>query len=175
MTLSSAASAQFIKAELEVSGLTCSMCSLSTQKSLKTLDFVGEIKPDLNKNIFYIQFKPGKTVDLDAIKQKVIAAGFSVSKLIAVFNFSQIKVSDKFVYDYAGRSYEFMNTQDKILDGATRFQVLDKDFVPGRVSRKYGPEFKAFSIQPAGVQGTGTAPVSQPGGSPSRLFHITLS
>ena len=64
-------SAQFIRAELEVSGLTCSMCSLSTQKSLNTLGFIQKINPDLNKNIFYIDFKSGQAVSLDAIKQKV--------------------------------------------------------------------------------------------------------
>ena len=50
VTTISAAKAQFTKAELQVSGLTCSMCSKATEKSLRTLDFIGDIKADLNRN-----------------------------------------------------------------------------------------------------------------------------
>ncbi len=128
--------AQFIKAELEVSGLTCSMCSLSTQKSLKTLDFIGDIKPDLNKNIFYIEFVPGREVNLSAMKDKVKAAGFSVSKLIAVFNFNQIKISRDFIFNYHGSNYYFVDAPDKILNGETRFMILDKDFVSSKDFKK---------------------------------------
>ncbi|HJP63989.1 MAG TPA: hypothetical protein VJ844_11120, partial [Mucilaginibacter sp.] len=45
-----AAKAQFTKAELQVSGLTCSMCSKATEKSLRTLGFIDDIKADLNRN-----------------------------------------------------------------------------------------------------------------------------
>jgi copper chaperone CopZ len=119
--------AQFLKAELEVSGLTCSMCSLSTQKSLSTLDFIGEIKPDLNKNIFYLNFKPGKEVNIDAIRGKVKSAGFSVSKLILVFHFNKsLKQSD---FEFHGTSYHIEKYDQKDLIGDLRFQILDKDFI----------------------------------------------
>ena len=62
------AKAQFIKAELQASGLTCSMCSFATQKQLKTLSYVDSIGVNLvrkrfepinvSKNIFsYRSFK----------------------------------------------------------------------------------------------------------------------
>jgi len=49
ITSITAAKAQFTKAELQVSGLTCSMCSKATEKSLRTLGFIGDIKADLNR------------------------------------------------------------------------------------------------------------------------------
>lgn len=158
------ASAQFVKAELEVSGLTCSMCSLSTQKALKTLDFIGEIKPDLNKNVFYIQFKPGKVVNLDAMKAKVVAAGFTVSRLTAIFNFSQLPVKDKSVFQYEGNSYQFIGAPEITLEGSTRFTVMDKDFLPGKAFKKFNAGSTSFTLQP----------VIMPSGT-GRVFHISLS
>lgn len=165
--LSMTAKAQFIGAELEVSGLTCSMCSLSTQKSLNTLDFIGLIKPDLNKNIFYIQFKPGKLVNLDAIRQKVVSAGFSVSKLIAIYNFTGLRVSDKFIYASDGATYEFIQSSDQVLEGSTRFQVIDKGFVSGKVLKKYSAD-----LNPVFLAGTANAELFN---KSNHHYHISLS
>ncbi len=160
--LSFGAHAQIVKAELEVSGLTCSMCSLSTQKSLKTLDFMGEIRPDLNKNIFYLTFKPGKAVSLDAIQKKVLAAGFSVSKLVAVTSFSSLQVSNNLIFPIAGTSYQFENVQSRTLDGETRVLVIDKSFIPSRAYKKYSTEIK----DPSYASGRND--------KNERIIHITL-
>ena len=165
--LSITGKAQFIGAELEVSGLTCSMCSLSTQKSLNTLDFIGLIKPDLNKNIFYIQFKPGKIVNLDAIRQKVVSAGFSVSKLIAIYNFNNLKISDRFIYAKDGATYEFIDGRDQLLEGSTRLQVIDKGFVSGKILKKYSAE-----LNPVFLAGT---PNTELFDKSNHHYHVSLS
>ena len=89
-----AVQAQFTKAELQVSGLTCSMCSKATEKSLHTLNFIGDIKVDLNRNVFLITFKKDAPVNLDLISKKVENAGFFVNNLKATFNFDNVKVSN---------------------------------------------------------------------------------
>ena len=153
--------AQFIKAEVQVSGLTCSMCQLATEKALKTLDFVSDIKPDLNKNVYLLTFKKDKPVNLDLIKKKVKGAGFSVSKLVAVFDFNQLKISNNFHFDFAGSQYHFMNVTDKTLDGPVRLTVLDKDFIPAGdfKTRSAKTEFDCYRT---GVMGT------------TRTYHVTL-
>ncbi|WP_295648086.1 cation transporter [uncultured Mucilaginibacter sp.] len=156
------AKAQFIKAELEVSGLTCSMCSLSTQKSLNTLDFIGQIKPDLNKNIFYITFRADKAVSLDALKQKVQAAGFSVSKLIAIYDFKTTQ--DNASFQYNGDTYQFTVLPGKPLSGEIRLQVLDKDFVPTSTFKKLGAQIKDASYATGGTND-----------KKQRVYHISLS
>jgi copper chaperone CopZ len=88
------ANAQFTKAELQVSGLTCALCSKATEQSLKTLPFIGDIKTDLLHNIFVITFKNGQPVNFDQISKKVQDAGFFVNSLKATFNFDNIKVAD---------------------------------------------------------------------------------
>jgi copper chaperone CopZ len=59
--------AQFNKAELQASGLTCSLCSNAINKSLKTLPFVESVQTYLNKNIFNKSFKKDKKHDIDTI------------------------------------------------------------------------------------------------------------
>src|ERR1700761_9301437 len=116
VTTISIAKAQFTKAELQVSGLTCSMCSNATEKSLRKLDFIGDIKTDLNRNLFIITFKKDAVVNLDQISQKVQSAGFSVNSLKATFNFANVKVSNNYRFNYNGTLYDFLNVGDKTLD-----------------------------------------------------------
>ena len=71
-------------ADLQVTGLTCSMCSNATQKSLETLNFISSIKPDLNKNIFVLTFKKDANINLDLVRKKVQDAGFSGLQAIAL-------------------------------------------------------------------------------------------
>ena|ERR1700743_866856 len=130
------AKAQFTKAELQVSGLTCSMCSKATEKSLRTLEFIGDIKVDLNRNVFLITFKKDAPVNLDQISKKVQNAGFSVNNLKATFNFDNVKIANN-TFNYAGDTYHLVNTGDKILSGPVAVTVVDKGFAPAAVYKKY--------------------------------------
>jgi len=131
-----AAKAQFIKAELQVSGLTCSMCSKATEKALRTLDFVSDIKTDLNRNLFVITFKNGSPVNLEQISKKVQNAGFSVNNLKATFNFADVKLEGN-TFSYSGDTYLVVNGADKTLNGPVAVTVLDKGFAPASVYKKY--------------------------------------
>lgn len=73
--------AQFTKAELKASGLTCSMCNLATQKQLQSISFIDSIVPDLESNTFHIYFKHQQEIDFGLIKKKVEDAGFFVAEL----------------------------------------------------------------------------------------------
>lgn len=130
------ARAQFTKAELQVSGLTCSMCSKATEKALHTLDFVGDIKTDLNRNLFVITFKNSSPVNLDQISKKVQSAGFSVNSLKATFNFNNVKLNSN-SFNYQGDTYMVVNGANKPLSGPVAVTVVDKGFAPASVYKKY--------------------------------------
>ena len=134
-----AAKAQFTKAELQVSGLTCSMCSKATEKSLRTLDFIGDIKVDLNRNLFLITFKKDVPVNLDQISKKVQGAGFFVNNLKIAFNFDNVKVNNN-SFNYAGDTYRLVNGGDKTLTGPVTLTVVDKGFAPASVYKKYNSQ-----------------------------------
>jgi copper chaperone CopZ len=130
------ANAQFTKAEVQVSGLTCALCSRATEKSLRTLPFVADVKPDLMRNIFVITFKASQPVNFDEIGKKVQDAGFFVNSLKATFNFANIKV-DKNYFSYGGDTFRVMNGNDKPLNGEVAVTIVDKGFAPKSVSKKY--------------------------------------
>jgi copper chaperone CopZ len=132
----SAAKAQFIKADLQVSGLTCSMCSKATEKSLRTLNFIGDIKVDLNKNVFVITFKKDVPVNFDQISKKVQNAGFFVNSLKATFDFDNVKLSDN-AFTYGGDTYKIVSGSDKTLTGPVAVTVVDKGFLSSGAYKKY--------------------------------------
>lgn len=136
ITTINAANAQFIKADLQVSGLTCSMCSKATEKSLRTLNFIGDIKVDLNKNVFVITFKKDVPVSLDQISKKVQNAGFFVNSLKATIDFDNIKLSNN-TFNYAGDTYKVVSGGYKALSGPVAVTLVDKGFLSSGAYKKY--------------------------------------
>ncbi len=94
IALSVVTRAQVTKVSLQASGLTCSMCSNSIYKALKTLDFVEEIDADVKTYTFEISFKTNSHVDFDKIKKKVEDAGFAVSGFVATIHFNNVQVKN---------------------------------------------------------------------------------
>ena len=133
------AKAQFTKAELQVSGLTCAMCSKATEKALSTLGFISNIKPDLNRNIFILTFNNSAPVNLEQISKKVQDAGFSVNNLKATFNFNNTKLNSN-SFNYSGDTYLVVSGADKLLNGPVPFTVVDKGFAPASVYKKYATQ-----------------------------------
>ena len=154
--------AQFKSIDVNVSGLTCSMCSFATEKALRTLDFVQNVQPDLNTNLFVITFKPGKTVSIDMIKDKVKSAGFSVYKLEAVFSFNNLKISNNYLFSYEGNQYEFLNVGDKTLNGDVKMAFIDKDFVPEDQYKKMLKDSKYKDLAANDKIGS------------EKIYHVTL-
>ena len=89
------ADAQYKSSTLQALGLTCAMCSNAITKSLKTIPFVEEVKPDLEKVTYELKFKEGADVNFDLIRKKVEDAGFTVGSLIVTAEFNNTKVSNK--------------------------------------------------------------------------------
>lgn len=157
----SIAKAQFIKAEVQVSGLTCSMCSNATEKALRKLDFISDIKADLNRNLFAITFKKDAAVNLDQISQKVKAAGFSVNNLKATFDFNNIKVGNDYHFNYSGSIYHFLNVSDRTLNRPVIVTIVDKNFVSASAYKKYAAQTE-MGCYKTGVMGS------------SRVYHLTI-
>ncbi len=145
----SIASAQFTKAELQVSGLTCALCSKATEQSLKTLPFIGDIKTDLLHNIFVITFKNGQPVNFDQISKKVQDAGFFVNSLKTTFNFDNTKLADN-SFSYGGDTFQVISGTDKPLNGQVAVTLIDKGFAPKSVSKKYAGQLSSVSTGKAG-------------------------
>ncbi|PWS27878.1 hypothetical protein DHW03_09910 [Pedobacter yonginense] len=153
-------------ADLQVTGLTCSMCSNATQKSLETLDFISSVKPDLNKNIFVLTFKKDADINLDLIRKKVQDAGFSLGGLMANFSFNQVKIDDKGQAIVDGSVYRFVNAKNKTLNGTVKASVVDKNFISGTAFKKQA----ASATSDAYTSGTGLI-----NGKKTRIYHLSIS
>jgi len=129
------AKAQFTKAELQVSGITCALCAKAIEKDLKILPFIGELKTDLIRNTYLLTFKNGEQVNFDMISKKVRDAGFFVSSLKATFDFTGVKINDNH-FSYGGDTFLLMNAT-KLPEGAVDVTIVDKGFAPKSVSKKY--------------------------------------
>ncbi|TBO41545.1 heavy-metal-associated domain-containing protein [Pedobacter kyonggii] len=157
---------QISSADLQVTGLTCSMCSNATQKSLETLNFISSVKPDLNKNIFVLTFKKDANINLDLVRKKVQDAGFSVGGLTASFNFNQVKIDDKGQAIVDGNVYRFVNAKSKTLNGTVKASVVDKNFISGSAFKKQATTANSDAY----ASGTGVV-----NGKKTRIYHLVLS
>src|SRR5215510_9623680 len=84
--------AQFTKATLQASGLTCSMCSKAVKVALEKVPFVQEVKVNIKTQEYTIAFKENSKADFDELKKAVEDAGFSVASLKVTGNFSNLNV-----------------------------------------------------------------------------------
>ncbi len=62
--------AQFSKASLQASGLTCSMCSKAVKIALEKVSFVDKVQVDIKNQQYNLTFKEGR-VDFDVLSKAV--------------------------------------------------------------------------------------------------------
>ena len=136
LAIYTASSAQVLQVNLEASGLTCSMCSNSINKSLKTLDFVERVEPDIKKYEFKIFFKPNSNVDFDLIRRKVESAGFAVSSFYADIRFDNTQVTSDKAVSIGDNALHFTNTKDRILNGIHKIKITNPGFVSSLRSKE---------------------------------------
>jgi copper chaperone CopZ len=156
---------QITKAEVQVNGLTCSMCSRATETSLKSLGFIESVTPDLNRNVFVLAFKTDQPVDMDQIRDKVQDAGFSIGDLSATMNFKNTAVDAAGIAQVDGNVYQFTNAKSKTLDGPVTAKVIDKDFITSAAFKKKAAELNS----PAYLSGKGVI-----SGKETRIFHLSI-
>ncbi len=164
-TIQTAKAQQITDAEIKITGLTCSMCTQATEKSMRTLPYIGNMEADLNKNLFKVTFKNPNAVDFDQLQKKVKDAGFSVGAMQATINFNQVKVDDQGQAIIGNKVYRFSNVKNKVLNGPTLVTVIDKNFMSASKFKQKQAEVKLASLP------TGTALIN---GKNTRVYHLSL-
>lgn len=163
--------AQVSKVSLQASGLTCSMCSNSINKSLQSLDYVEKVMANIKTSTFDITFKPGAAVNFDQLKKKVEDAGFFVARLTATVNFNNLAVAKDEHYSVAGMNIHFLNATGQVLNGEQAIQVVDKGYVSAKAFKK-NQLYTQMECYKTGVAGSCC---KKPGlNAGSRIFHVTI-
>ena len=118
--------AQYLSIEVGIDGFTCSMCAMSTEKSLRQLSFVEEVKMDLNGGIAKLFLRKDKTVFINKVADKIEDAGFSVRYIHALYNFSEIKIENYTFITINKDEFCFINVENSIVKGLNMIIFLNK-------------------------------------------------
>ncbi|MEO8771348.1 MAG: cation transporter [Ferruginibacter sp.] len=163
--------AQITTVTLQASGLTCSMCSNSINKALKSLDYVEGVKANIKNSTFEISFKQDAKIDFDQLKKKVEDAGFHVAKMNANIRFNNVEVADDNHVKVDGMVFHFLHVKGQTLNGEKTIQVLDKGFVSAKEFKK-NEAFTKMDCYKTGVAGSCCAKDGIASGS--RIYHVTI-
>jgi len=165
------ANAQFQTASLTAAGLTCAMCTKAIYNSLKNLPVIEKVDADIKNSRFLISFKQGKNIDPDQLKDAVEDAGFSVSRLTLTGDFDKLKLNDDIHLVIGGKTYHFINSNNKILDGRQSITLVDKHYVSAKEFKKIA----ALSDHPCVETGKAEACCVKMGSSHNqRIYHVML-
>lgn len=169
--VSSVGYAQFSKATLQASGLTCAMCSKAVKVALENVSFVHEVKVNIKKQEYTIVFKENNNADFDALKKAVEDAGFSVASLKVTGNFSEVNVQKDTHLQLDGKNFHFISGGDKVLNGEQTFTIVDKDFLSAKDYKKYSAATKMECVKTGKA---GSCCVKDGMQSEERVYHVII-
>lgn len=163
--------AQFTKATLQATGLTCAMCSNAINKALLKVPFVESVKSDIKNSAFSIVFKQGAAIDIDALKDAVDDAGFSVGSLKMIGVFNDVKIAPDEHVKIGNENFHFLNVSSQVLNGEKTFTVLDKNFVTPKEFKKINSVTKMSCIQTGKA---GSCSIKDGMKEGDRIYHVTI-
>ncbi|MEO6490001.1 MAG: heavy-metal-associated domain-containing protein [Ferruginibacter sp.] len=169
--LTFSASAQVTHVNLQASGLTCSMCSNSINKALRTIDYIDNVRANIKNSSFDITFKPGAKVNFDELKNMVEGAGFSVANLTATVDFKNASITNDEHITVDGMVLHFLNVKNQVLNGNTDIKVIDKGFVSAKDYKKNG-KFTKMECYKTGTVGSCCTKTGLAVGS--RIYHVSI-
>ena len=161
--------AQFTKATLQATGLTCAMCSNAINKALQAKPFIQSVKADIKNSSFNIVFKENVNADIDEIRKAVEDAGFGVGNLKLTGNFKEVKIGNDAHVQIGDRHFHFLNVSEQTLNGEQTITIVDKDFLTAKQFRKFSEATKMKCLQ------SGKAASCCPGvAAGTRIYHVTI-
>ncbi len=163
--------AQFNKGTLQATGLTCAMCSNAVNKALLQVPFVESVRSDIKNSSFSLVFKKDATINIDALKNAVEDAGFSVGSLKLTGNLEQVKVANDQHVQIGALHFHFLAISEQSLNGETTITVVDKNFISPKQFKKYSAATKMTCMQ----TGKAGSCCSNEGIAPdTRIYHVTI-
>lgn len=164
--------AQFSKASLQATGLTCALCSNAVNKSLQAVPFVESVRSDIKNSSFAIVFKSGAAVDIDALKNAVEDAGFSVGGLKLTGQFPSVKLEKDVHVTLGDAHFHFLNGSGQVISGEQVITVVDKNFVGEKQFKKLSASSKMSCVQTG--KATGSCCAKDGVSEGTRIYHVII-
>ena len=163
--------AQFSKATLQATGLTCAMCSNAINKALMQVPFIQTVKSDIKNSSFNIVFKENSSQDIDAIRKAVEDAGFSVGNLKLTGNFQNVSVENDKHIEIGKEAFHFLSITPQVLNGEQTLTVVDRDFLTAKQYKKFSAATKMSCVQ----TGKAASCCTKEGiAANTRVYHVTI-
>ncbi|MEO7925024.1 MAG: heavy metal-associated domain-containing protein [Chitinophagaceae bacterium] len=163
--------AQFTKATLQATGLTCAMCSNAIDKALQKVPFIETVKADIKNSAFHIAFKKDADIEIDALKEAVEDAGFSIGSLQLTGNFSDTRIEKDQHLKIGKENFHFVSVHDHSLQGEKTITVVDRNFVTAKEFKKQCAATKMDCIQ----TGKAASCCMKDGmAEGERVYHVTI-
>ena len=163
--------AQFSKATLQASGLTCAMCSKAVKVALENVSFVQEVKVNIKNQEYTIAFKENSKADFDELKKAVEDAGFSVASLKVTGNFTDVSIGKDKHIKLDGKNFHFVNGDSKVLNGEQTFTIIDKNFISAKEYKKYSTATKMECIKTGKAE---SCCVKEGIDTEERVYHVII-
>jgi len=161
--------AQFTKATLQATGLTCAMCSNAINKALQARPFIQSVKADIKNSSFSIVFKENADVDIDEIRKAVEDAGFAIGSLKLTGSFNEIKIGNDSHVQIGDRHFHFLNASNQVLNGEQTITIVDKDYLTAKQFKKISESSKTKCLV------SGKSASCCPGvAAGTRVYHVTI-
>ena len=128
--------AQFSKARLQATGLTCALCSNAINKALLKLPFVKLVNADIKNSAFDINFRPDQEVGIADLRKAVEDAGFFVGGLQLTGVFTDLKVGNEDKVRIGKNEIRFLETGKQTLNGEKTIRILNKEYVTAKEFKK---------------------------------------
>jgi len=163
--------AQFTKATLQATGLTCALCSNAINKALQKVSFVESVQSDIKNSAFNIIFKNNAEVDIDALKAAVEDAGFSVGGLKMTGSFNQVMSKAGSHIKFGNAFFHILESDNQVLNGEKTISIVDKNYVSVKQFRKINSLSKMPCVQTGKAEECCTKD-----GVPSnaRVYHVII-
>ena len=165
------ANAQFTKATLKASGLTCSMCSKAVKVALEKVDFVQEVKVDIKSQDYILVFKQSGHVEFDALSKAVEDAGFSVGSLKVTGTFDNLKIEKDEHVRIGNENFHFLDVKSQVLQGEQTITIVDKDFVTAKHFKKICESNKMSCVKDGK---SASCCVKEGFAANERVYHVTI-
>ena len=133
----------FSGARVTIDGLTCSMCSKSVEKAIRKLDFVANVKMDLNANLALISFVDGEEVSFHQIAKKIRSSGFSVREMVVEAAVGQVSVREGATAQVQQSVFCLVDVLEKRAKGNIEFKIIGEHFMPRKDWKKWSDQCSA--------------------------------
>ncbi|MGK2861391.1 MAG: heavy-metal-associated domain-containing protein [Chitinophagaceae bacterium] len=171
MTIATSSDAQFERATLQATGLTCAMCSNAIHKALLEVPFIESVKSDIKNSAFNMVFRNDKEVSIDALRKAVEDAGFSVGNLKMTGNFRDLKIKKDQHVVLGKEVFHFLDVRDQVLNGESTFTVVDKNFLSARQFKKISSASGMACVQTGKAE---TCCLEEGVPVEARVYHVTI-